>query len=621
LSGARGTMAYSYDGINWTGLGSSICSSYCYNITYNPNSNMFVVSGSGTNPFAYSYNGINWTGLGSTYFTTGKCAAYIGTNWLACGNTGTNWLSSSIDGITWTALGKPTIMATNIVGIASNNNPSSPVWVAVGQGTNTIMYSTASLPDGTTNGTTGWTGVATTTLFGNGLGITYSVNTWIATGGTINYVATSTDLTTWTGKGLICGGAPNGIASNGANVIVTAAGSTAGSGNNIMVSINSGSTWLARGSIDPITVSPQGAYGPGGGPMYGVAWIPQLSYFLIGSYINTTGIRGKNQYMISSLSLPINNASLVGRARTIAGAIGQVGPPGITSNGSTILISSILFNPSAISFDKGITWSIPITWSPTLNLNGGMSSWCSGFNLFITFPNAGGAQDQSYYTSPTGETWTRIDSTTSGNGINGTNTGCGFCSSYTSGVILDSGATSIINTMVYISQGTSVISTSTNGTTWTGRGKIFGGLTMVCSNAHWIPNVNMFIVTGYSGTSGYIIKSTDNGITWTPSAFPMTFSRPKNICWSSQQQRLVIAGETPFLVYSNDIGVTWTVCTKTAFTISPVVNAITWNSSVNKWFACGTGGIAKSNDGITWTMITQSVFTATQNIFSIQTIP
>ena len=57
------TIAYSYDGINWTGLGSTIFSLYGTGIAWN--GTMWVATGTGTNSTAYSYVGFNWTGVTS----------------------------------------------------------------------------------------------------------------------------------------------------------------------------------------------------------------------------------------------------------------------------------------------------------------------------------------------------------------------------------------------------------------------------------------------------------------------------------------------------------------------------------------------------------------------------
>ena len=56
------TIAYSSDGINWTGLGTSIFDYAGHGVTWGRDK--FVAVGEDSNTIAYSNDGINWTGLG-----------------------------------------------------------------------------------------------------------------------------------------------------------------------------------------------------------------------------------------------------------------------------------------------------------------------------------------------------------------------------------------------------------------------------------------------------------------------------------------------------------------------------------------------------------------------------
>jgi hypothetical protein len=58
--------------------------------------------GSGLNSLAYSYDGIYWRGLGTAFFTEGTALAYNGGQWLAGGSNGSAY---STDGVVWTATG------------------------------------------------------------------------------------------------------------------------------------------------------------------------------------------------------------------------------------------------------------------------------------------------------------------------------------------------------------------------------------------------------------------------------------------------------------------------------------------------------------------------------------
>jgi hypothetical protein len=105
VAGGQGTntIAYSDDGINWTGLGTTIFNFSVQDISWN--GTMWVaVSFDSLNTIAYSYNGINWTGIGTTIFSTaGRGIGWNGTMWVA-GGQGINTIAYSYNGINWTGL-------------------------------------------------------------------------------------------------------------------------------------------------------------------------------------------------------------------------------------------------------------------------------------------------------------------------------------------------------------------------------------------------------------------------------------------------------------------------------------------------------------------------------------
>jgi hypothetical protein len=91
------TIAYSYDGITWIGLGKNIFSTCGYGIAYN--GELWVVVGEGTNSIAYSSNGFNWNALGTRYMFSGKSVMWNGINWIVIGDDSFGAISN--DGITW----------------------------------------------------------------------------------------------------------------------------------------------------------------------------------------------------------------------------------------------------------------------------------------------------------------------------------------------------------------------------------------------------------------------------------------------------------------------------------------------------------------------------------------
>ena len=147
------SIAYSNDGINWTGAinSNSIFSAHGLSVAWN--GTVWVAVGGGTNSIAYSNNGINWTGAinSTSIFSSGWGVAWNGTVWVATGQIW-NTIAYSYDGINWTGIGN-SIFSDAGYGVAWN----ATVWVATGNGTNSIAYS---------NDGINWTGIGNS-IFSN----------------------------------------------------------------------------------------------------------------------------------------------------------------------------------------------------------------------------------------------------------------------------------------------------------------------------------------------------------------------------------------------------------------------------------------------------------------------
>ena len=104
------SMAWSIDGLTWTGLGTSVFSSWCYDIQYN--GTIWVAVGSGTtNVVATSFDGKTWTGRGKIMDRIRE-VCWTGTYWVASGEPGASQpsLAYSTDGITWTSVSNSTTL-------------------------------------------------------------------------------------------------------------------------------------------------------------------------------------------------------------------------------------------------------------------------------------------------------------------------------------------------------------------------------------------------------------------------------------------------------------------------------------------------------------------------------
>ena len=189
------TIAYSLDGINWVGCGSTILTEG-YKVAWN--GSIWVAVGLGsTYVSAYSTDGINWYGgmLAADIPAGGLDSldqiVWDGTKWLAYGGwgSGVEPLATSLDGISWT----PQVIGTpsgGITGIVYNNS----LFSAVGTFTNPIASYFAYSSDGVT-----WTAV--TSVFDDGpTGIAEVNGIYVASGGSSsNNLAYSFDGINWTG--------------------------------------------------------------------------------------------------------------------------------------------------------------------------------------------------------------------------------------------------------------------------------------------------------------------------------------------------------------------------------------------------------------------------------------
>jgi len=138
------TLAYSSDGKTWTGVASSPFPDYAWSVAWN--GNVWVATGGSDGTaecsIAYSYDGMNWTAAdtsSSLIFSYGGFGvAWGGSYWVAVGG-GSNMFATSYDGINWSAQPSNAIFGdAGVQAIAYNGN----LWVATGnQGVSTIAYS------------------------------------------------------------------------------------------------------------------------------------------------------------------------------------------------------------------------------------------------------------------------------------------------------------------------------------------------------------------------------------------------------------------------------------------------------------------------------------------------
>ena len=188
------TLAYSFDGINWTATPNSatIFSTVVRGVAWSPVLNIWAAVGFGISTTAYSYDGINWVGSSSAAFvSSGYGVSWGKDKFVAAGGT-TNILYYSLDGKTWTACTTSALTSvTSVVAVGYNGT----IWVGVGVGGSTNVYYSY---NGITWNLSPSTVFATTTTIG-GVCWSPSLNRWIVgSRGDVQSIYYSLDGINWT---------------------------------------------------------------------------------------------------------------------------------------------------------------------------------------------------------------------------------------------------------------------------------------------------------------------------------------------------------------------------------------------------------------------------------------
>ena len=207
----------------------------------------WVATGNGTNTLAYSFDGRIWNGLGSGVITTANAVAYARSInlWVATGSS----TAVSFNGVAWLSVNVPGLT----MGYTVVWSPLQDVFIIGGAGGSLLYYSY----DGFS-----WTGVGTqiTSLgFTSVLGAAYSAveNRWVICGnGTTNNAAYSASVTTgWTGLGTIHGGTCYGVCVNATSWLLL--------GSNVAHSTSAAGPYVNWISAPFTTAAKSCAYGAG----------------------------------------------------------------------------------------------------------------------------------------------------------------------------------------------------------------------------------------------------------------------------------------------------------------------------------------------------------------------
>jgi hypothetical protein len=174
---------------------------------------------------AYGVNSSN--NSGTIFSSSGTGVAWNGSMWVAVGD-GTNTIAYSINGQYWYPSNNSVGIFSYGYGIAWNGS----IWVAVGGGTNSIAYSSDGI---------NWTASNnSTSIFYIGFGIAWNGEMWVAVGFGTNSIAYSSDGINWTPSNnstSIFSDDGNGIAWNGEMWVAV------GSGTNSIAYSSDGINW------------------------------------------------------------------------------------------------------------------------------------------------------------------------------------------------------------------------------------------------------------------------------------------------------------------------------------------------------------------------------------------
>ncbi len=628
---AGNTLMYSYDGITWTGLGTSIFSTAAYTSAFN--GRIWVAGGEGVNTLAVSNDGISWRGIGSQAFTT-SCNEIIWNNvsktWLAGGQGTRSNLQYSFDGYTWIPVAtSPFLTACN--GFAY----TSSLTLAVGSGGNTLAS--------TTNGSI-WTplGRPLNTITLNGIATNGSM--WVAVGNTITSgnIIYSYNGSNWRDTGYT-GFSTTGsaIAWNGTMWVAVGTGTR-----DVAYSYN-GIQWSNGTKLFDSTVIPNMGYWI---QWNGSVWIAggqsvgnTISYSFDGINWRVNNITGKSIFIPQTGPWTQTNLSTAGRI--VSSSTGQY----ITALGPNIIY---------INSNFGIG-----TWTTSLSNVSISDNACNSTGQYLV---AVGAFNKTFTSSNYGTSWTEanispailsvVALSSTGQYIaaagQNSNTALPFIytnSNYGNGTwtprTVVSGRTNAFTKIVSSSSGQYLATTSSSsriyvssdyGVNWTETSNPVANWSTLGMNS-----TGQYIISSSSGNSLIISSNYGNG-TWTTTSSPQLYWGP--ICMDLTGQYITAIGADKIYINSNfGIG-TWTqtqapskqwysiasdstntyifateitnIFKNNPLSINTICTSVSSNYNVqpkafiqHPTLAFGSSGFAYSPDGISWTSLGATVFT------------
>jgi len=642
------SMAWSLDGLTWTGLGMSVFSSWCYDIQYN--GIIWVAVGSGnTNVVATSFDGKTWTGRGKIMDRIRE-VCWTGTYWVASGEPGASQpsLAYSTDGITWTSVSNSTTLLQNGGAIGSRSFnllkqtlTFNDITKTVGDAAFTPSVSTDAVPSyssytfsvpagngvATTNGSTitivgGGSVIITATQASDGF---YEAATATALLTVINIRSNQTltfsDFTAIFGRAdftptISTNASPSYSsytftvpASNGVAQIVSNQIRLIGAGSVIITATQAANSLYnqATATATMTVVNPTVIAGGSNGTLLcsadGTSWtslstamtgeIQSIGYNpSTGRWVAVGSTSNNTQTMMYSDS---NGTSWTNITNSQNLFVNCYGVDFFNSVWVATGDSSVSGNSVAVSSNDGVSWtgkgslldvSYEATWNPRNGTNSNSGRW-------VAVGHKNSTNGPSMITSDdNGTTWrTVVNSRTEvSNEV--------YC--IRSITTSDGSATTVLWVAGGNSTGNNTLAWSSDGWSWTGVGKTI--LSDYCRDVQW--NGSLWVAVG-SGTS-HIIATSSDGKTWTGRGKPAGMTVVREITWSGTYW--IITGEgTNALAYSTD-GINWTG-------VSDSSTLLTLGRSV------GTKNLTKFQQTLTFSNVTKSANTTFTPTVSTDAIP
>jgi len=512
------SLAYSYDGIRWLPAQTQVFTGFATSVAWN--GSLWVATGTGGPTTCYSYNGIIWSAstVANTPFNAiGNCVAYDGTRWIAGGATNPN-LYTSYNGQAWISMGQQAQITSSVLGLGWNGI----MWIAVGTGSNAISYS-------------------------------YDGNNWTAVqgNGSIFYTTaqSGSKCVAWNGYMWIIGGTRD-----------------TGNGGTLAYSYN-GIQWyymgtsVFSGSCNAVIWC---------GRRENIIYYPQNRTLLLGS---TAGFAGPTiQY--SQPYVPYVNAVNYASCGNVANSFEFATANYITGLswieqglGQALPSNNTIFAQANGAAWNGYKWIAVGQYA--LATTGGIGAYAYGYGNTMAFSTIIGNTN----IGNAGNVWIGMQNRIFG--IAGMN-------------IAYNG-----NIWAAVGQGGNSIAWSSDGNSWFGLGTgIFSnyGQTIAWNGSYWL--------AGGSGVGNTMAFSYD-GIVWSGLGNGIFNIQCNGLAWNGSLWVAVGNGTVNTMAYSQD-GFNWNGLNKVSFTAQG--NDVAASSSSGLWVATGAGGntIVNSTDGINW---------------------